>query len=284
MFFIKSIICSTLLCICNFIGANEVKPQILKLEEFILQNMVQNEPITLDEVQKILTEEGYPYSRDEIKNAFSALIQKRLIIKNGHGKSTTYLLCELDEKLSFEQAYDLLFPETELENEVISSDEWMVGAAWGEPRTGHPEGAIIHHVLEVLNNIDKYYLDSPFREKLRFIALIHDTFKHKVDRNTPKVGENHHAMIARRFAEKYTQDKAILDIIQFHDDAYNAWASGKKYGDWKKAHQRAERLILKLGDHLDLYMAFYECDIKTGDKNLEPIEWFKETFFQHRAH
>jgi hypothetical protein len=39
--------------------------------------------------------------------------------------------------------------------------------------------------------------------KLRIIAIIHDTFKYKVDRSKPKEGENHHGMLARRFAEKF---------------------------------------------------------------------------------
>ncbi len=204
-----------------------------------------------------------------------------LIFSSIYGQAQAYS-CALSrveyeeiQKSGFDEYYSLLYPETDLENEVISSEEWMIGAAWGEPRPGHPEGVVILHVLEVLDNVDKFYSDSLYREKLRLIALIHDTFKNKVNRDLPKVGENHHAMIARRFAEKYIQDEAILDVIQFHDDAYKAWLKGARGGDWNRAYQSAEILLQMLGNNLDLYIAFYECDNNTGNKNQEPLEWFK---------
>jgi hypothetical protein len=31
-------------------------------------------------------------------------------------------------------------------------------------------------------------------------------------------GENHHAMIARRFAERYVDDPKLLDVIELHDE------------------------------------------------------------------
>jgi hypothetical protein len=178
--------------------------------------------------------------------------------------------CDLNFALS------LLQPETALEQQIISSQEWIEGASWGEPRPGHPEGAVIFHILEVLDNVDKFYGNSPLREKLRIISIIHDTFMYKVDITVPKDGENHHAMIARRFAEKFIEDVAILDIIQTHDDAYGAWNKGKREGDWVKALELAHQLIADLGPNLELYLSFYQCDNFTGDKTAEPYEWFKE--------
>lgn len=176
--------------------------------------------------------------------------------------------------LSF--ALSLLQPETSLEQDIISSTEWIEGASWGEPRPGHPEGAVIFHILEVLGNVDNLYGNSPLREKLRIISIIHDTFKNKVESTLPKKDENHHAMIARRFAEKFIEDAAILDVIQMHDDAYGAWNKGKRDGDWTKAFELAHQLIADLGPNLELYISFYECDNFTGDKTAEPYEWFKE--------
>lgn len=188
------------------------------------------------------------------------------------------LCCHINAQ-DFKSAFALLQPETILEQEIISSAEWIEGAGWGEPRPGHPEGVVILHVLEVLDNVDKFYGNSPLREKLRIIAIIHDTFKNKVDRKLPKSGENHHAMIARRFAEKFTTDNAILDVIQRHDDAYGAWNKGKRDGDWALALELAHQLIADLGPHLELYLSFYQCDNFTGDKTSEPYEWFKEIVF-----
>jgi len=168
-------------------------------------------------------------------------------------------------------------PESVVEVEIMNDPEFIEGAMLGEPRRGHPEGKIIYHIEEVLANVDKCTAQAPeSRKMLRFVALIHDTFKHKVDYTKPKVGENHHAMIARRFAEKYTKDLVILDIIELHDEAYNAYSMGVRKDNWKGAVERIDRLRKRLGYWLGVYMIFYWCDNNTGDKTQENYEWFEE--------
>lgn len=174
-----------------------------------------------------------------------------------------------------DEAIANLLPETELERQIINDPEWIQGASWGEPRPGHPEGAVIYHILEVLNNVETLYGDSSLRENLRVLTLIHDTFKNKVDRDLPTKGENQHGMIARRFAEQFTEDSVILNILKWHDDAYSAWKKGANGGDWDAALISARSLIDALGSGIDLYVAFYTCDNMTGDKTQEPLEWFK---------
>jgi hypothetical protein len=96
-----------------------------------------------------------------------------------------------------------------------------------------------------------------------------------VNRDLPAKGENQHGMIARRFAEQYVEDPAILNILQWHDDAYSAWKKGANGGDWEAAVISAKGLIKALGPNVDLYEAFFTCDNMTGDKTQEPLEWFK---------
>lgn len=180
------------------------------------------------------------------------------------------------EKPSVEDAFKRLQPETALERQIISSEEWIEGTKYGKPRRGHPEGEVIHHIHEVLGNVERLYGKSPLRAKLRLIALIHDTFKYKVDQKLPKTGENYHAMIARRFAEQWISDEDVLLVIQLHDDAYDAWLQGARHRDWAAARCYAAELRGLIGPYIDLYMAFYECDIATGDKVLAPLRWFKK--------
>lgn len=129
--------------------------------------------------------------------------------------------------------------------------------------------------MATLGNVDKFYGNSPMREKLRIISIIHDSFKHKYNLALPKGGENQHGMIARRFAENYISDRSLLEIIQRHDDAYFAWRFAAE-GDCVEAHRRANYLIDVLGEDLELFIAFFECDNQTGDKTQEPVDWFKE--------
>jgi len=167
-------------------------------------------------------------------------------------------------------------PENGIETAIVSNVDFIEGASYGKPRSGHPEGQVIYHIKEVLENIDKWYGDDDDRTDLRLIALVHDTFKHKVDRNKPKVGANHHGTIARVFTQKFTQDHIVLQIIEKHDEAYNSWSVGGRRGDWYKAERRANQLIqgLLLEGCLDLYVKFYRCDNATGDKEQENYEWF----------
>jgi hypothetical protein len=44
---------------------------------------------------------------------------------------------------------------------------------WGKPRNGHPEGAVTHHIADVLKNVEKLSTAETL-EKLRLIAIIHD--------------------------------------------------------------------------------------------------------------
>lgn len=166
--------------------------------------------------------------------------------------------------------------ETELELRIVTDPEFAVGAEWGSPRPGHPEGAVKHHIAEVLANVDRYAGSADDRRRLRIVALTHDTFKHQVDRDQPRVGANHHGMIARRFAERFVaDDSTILEIIELHDEAYNAYSMGKRRGAWDKAEARAGRLLERLGSDADLYTTFFRCDNETGTKSQESFAWFQ---------
>jgi hypothetical protein len=166
--------------------------------------------------------------------------------------------------------------ETELERKVVSDPEWLDGVNWGDPRPGHPEGAVIAHIEEVLANVDDVALDPADRERLRFVALVHDTFKHRVDRGKPIEGTNHHAMVARRFASRYSDDAELLDVIELHDEAFNAWVKGERGGKWDAAEERARRLLDRLGPSVNFYIRFYRADNRTGSKDQAPLVWFEE--------
>jgi len=163
---------------------------------------------------------------------------------------------------------------TDTELQLAAAPDFQRGLEYGKPRPGHPEGAVKWHIAEVLANVGNWYSGQPHYWDLRMIALIHDTFKFQVDATRPKHGENHHAMLARRFAEKFLTDVAVLDVIELHDEAYNAWQKGSRDGNWERAKERADALLKRLADNLTLYLDFYRCDNATGSKSNEPYDWF----------
>lgn len=177
---------------------------------------------------------------------------------------------------------EIIKPENDQEKAIVADPDFIVGTAYGRPRRGHPEGEVIYHIKEVLANVDKYSNEYN-RKQLRLIAIIHDTFKYKVDRTKPKIGENHHAMIARRFAEKYHLFPDILEVIELHDEAYNSWQMGAKKS-WYHAEERATKLLDRLNGNIPLYITFYMCDNLTGDKERDNYDWFMELVKKHTSY
>jgi len=171
---------------------------------------------------------------------------------------------------------NLLEPKNELEQIIMKDVEWKKGVEWGMVRLGHPEGRVKNHIVDVLKNIEHLQgLSQDNYDRLRLIAIIHDTFKYKIDITKPKIGRNNHAVIARIFAEKYIEDPDVLRIIEQHDEAFNAWKSGKKSGDWEKAKKRLHELLNILGRVVDLYYIFYKCDNNVDGKDQECVKWFE---------
>ncbi len=166
-------------------------------------------------------------------------------------------------------------PETELERRIMADPDWREGAAWGKPRRGHPEGTVAAHIEQVLANVDRCAIDPDDRRRLRLVAIVHDTLKHKVNHLLPFGGRNDHAALARKFAERYIEDETILTVIELHDEAYRAWK--------RRDELRANRLIDWLGDQVGFYRRFHRCDNETGNKSPDDRIWFDRLCEKRRA-
>ena len=163
-------------------------------------------------------------------------------------------------------------PENELERRVSEDPDLVSRLAWGEPRTGHPEGSIAAHVRDLLETLAAWDEPSERRAHLRFIALVHDAFKPDVVEKLPKVGRNHHADRARRFAERYTEDAAVLATIQHHDRPYALWRKMRRKG--RLDERGFTRMVGAIPD-LALFTRFVELDGSTEGKTREPIHWLR---------
>lgn len=175
--------------------------------------------------------------------------------------------------------YMVLQPETELEHQLLNHPQVQTGMMWGVPRYGHPEGEVYKHVREVFDNIDKLpTLSAEVRRQLRLIALIHDTFKFKEQKTEPRNWIFHHAVLARRFMEQWTNDATLLNIIQYHDEAYYIWRDITIYKETERAARRMAHLLNRLNGSNQIYYIFFKCDSETGDKNPAPVKWVESNF------
>lgn len=170
-----------------------------------------------------------------------------------------------------------LNPETELETAFLEDDEFCVGLCWGTPRYGHPEGAIWRHINEVNDNIDRLDITATQRNKLRQVCWVHDTFKFKEDKSTPRDWSKHHGVYARQFLARFVSDEKLLELVELHDEAYYVWRLTHLYQNLAEAEHRLKMLRDRLGDYWQLYYLFFKCDTATGDKNPAPLVWFEQT-------
>jgi hypothetical protein len=74
-------------------------------------------------------------------------------------------------------------------------------------------------------------------------------------------------VIARQFAERYTNDAELLDVIELHDEAFNSWVKGSRGGKWDAAEERPNRLLDRLGSSADFYLRFYRADDGTASND-----------------
>jgi hypothetical protein len=166
-------------------------------------------------------------------------------------------------------------PENDLERRLAGDRELLGGLAWGSPRPSHPEGSVGQHVSELLRTIDAWGETGDRRADLRFLALIHDSLKRRVDPALPKRGGNHHAMRARHFAERYTDDERLLAALEMHDRPYALWRRLSRTG--RLQEERLEEMIRALPDP-DVFVRFVELDGSTAGKREEPLRWLRSEF------
>lgn len=174
--------------------------------------------------------------------------------------------------------------ETRLERSIAADPEWLLGVEWGQPRPGHPEGKVVLHIRNVLHNIDRFCSNSKDRTKLRLIGLIHDTFKYKrVQTNSNSLLRQSHGYWARVFAERYINDVDILEVTELHDEAYKVFLLLSQTDSRETAQRQAIELIRRLDHNLDLFMQFYLCDSRTGDKSTAHYEWFRDQIEKYKG-
>jgi hypothetical protein len=104
--------------------------------------------------------------------------------------------------------------------------------------------------------------------------------KRRVQMWRPRRGENHHAMRARRLAERYTDDERLLAAIELHDRPYAIWRRMRRMRRLDQG--KLERMLARVPDK-ELFLRFVELDGSTEGKNPEPIRWFREEL-RRRGH
>lgn len=228
------------------------------------------------EVRKLL--ETISFRPLAVKSALQKLEHDGIVLSQGKGRKRVVFV---KPKPSFDEAIGRIGPSTDLEASIMQSPDWIEGVRFGKVRQGHPEGEVIYHILEILENIDMRYDESdPLVPDLRILAMVHDSFKHQVQCGKAKVGANHHGYYAKMFMSKFIDDEEFLEVVRRHDEAYYIWRNAKRTKDWDRARDMIFSLLENFPQRHQLYKAFYECDCKTGNKKHTPYEWFEKVYYE----
>jgi hypothetical protein len=152
--------------------------------------------------------------------------------------------------------------ESELERWITSDPALLRGLAWKVNHPGHPESRVGLHVASIL---DRITAAGRRRADLRFVAIVHDSFKQHVNPTAGYSRDNDHAVLAARFARRYTADRRVLDAIELHDEAYWIWHHG---GPGVAA------LLARVAD-ASLLVEFIQLDASTEGKDPNFLWWLR---------
>ncbi len=166
----------------------------------------------------------------------------------------------------------LLRPETQLETNLLLTPEFEEGMMWGKPRPGHPEGMVLLHVREVLDNLDAQDLSAIDRQDLRLVAIIHDTFKYQQEQLNQLGKSIHHGHLASRFLSQWDVPARVRELVHWHDEAYFSWRMFEM-GMEMDSLARLAQLFERIKPWWSPFERFFQADTLTGDKDPAPLEW-----------
>ncbi len=165
---------------------------------------------------------------------------------------------------------------------MIVDPRYVKNVEYGEPRSGHPEGKVKAHILDLEANLEvlKPRLSSETDYwKLKFLIHVHDSFKAEAEPDTAIFNPRSHASLAKAFAAEFTDDADLLNMIQFHDENYALWKQFVRSGRYDG--QQLDTLLDAIEDW-NLFLAFTIVDGCTAGKERAKLAWFINEVKQHK--
>ena len=165
---------------------------------------------------------------------------------------------------------------------LVTDPRYLKNIEYGEPRSGHPEGKVRHHIAELEANLERLAprLTEEQYWKLKFLIHAHDTFKADAIPDSPIESAHSHASLARKFASEFSEDSDLLNMIQFHDMNFALWKQFAATGTYDV--RRFSALLDTIIDW-DLFLLFLIIDGCTQGKDPDKLRWFMAEVRKHKG-
>lgn len=171
----------------------------------------------------------------------------------------------------------------EILEKILADPRYQRNIEYGEPRSGHPEGRIKFHIVDLERNLERLSargISSTDYWKLKFLIHVHDSFKGEVDIASPLSIRHDHETIAREYASQFTDDADLLNMIQYHDVNYSLWLQFSQTGAYDLG--QFQHLLDTIHDW-DLFLMFIILDGCTRGKDPLKTAWFITEVRKHKS-
>lgn len=170
----------------------------------------------------------------------------------------------------------------EIVTRILADPTYQKNIEYGQPRAGHPEGKVRFHIADLEANLERLRQRGISEEeywKLKLLIHVHDTFKAEAKKNVPVLHPRSHATLARQYAARFTNDKDLLNMIQYHDQNYYLWLDYLRNGSLDLT---TFQTLLDTIQDWDLFLMFTIIDGHTAGKDKNKLEWFIEEVRKHK--
>jgi hypothetical protein len=166
---------------------------------------------------------------------------------------------------------------------VKADPRYLRNIEYGEPRSGHPEGKVKFHIADLEANLEILReakgISGEDYWRLKFMILVHDSFKAEEERHSPTLHPRNHATLAKEYASQFTDDSDLLNMIQYHDENYELWKEFSETGQYDQ--EKFQDLLVKI-KNWDLFLLFIIIDGCVKGKEYSKLGWFVNEVKKYR--
>lgn len=166
---------------------------------------------------------------------------------------------------------------------IMTDPRYREGTLYGKPRSGHAEGTVLAHLIDLDRNLARlsHLVTEDEYWKLRILIHTHDTMKFWAKRDSPIEGNESHGTLARNFLAEFCTDVDLLQMTKYHDEGHAIWKQFEAKGRYNV--ERLRKNVVDGITDIGLFLIFTLIDGYTPSKDHSRIRWFVDEVTKYRG-